>query len=73
MSFVGVHIIDDKPIRWKVENSWGDQDNKGYFIMNDNYFNEFVMSAVIKKDYLNDKQLKLLDQEPIMLDPDDPF
>ena len=41
--------------------------------MNDNYFNEFVMSAVIKKDYLNDKQLKLLDQEPIMLDPDDPF
>lgn len=73
MSFVGVHIIDDKPIRWKVENSWGDQDNKGYFIMNDNYFNEFVMSAVTKKDYLNDKQLKLLDQEPIMLDPDDPF
>lgn len=73
MSFVGVHIIDDKPIRWKVENSWGDQDNKGYFIMNDNYFNEFVMSAVIKKDYLNDKQLKLLNQEPIMLDPDDPF
>lgn len=73
MSFVGVHIIDDKPIRWKVENSWGDQDNKGYFIMNDNYFNEFVMSAVVKKDYLTDKQLKLLDQEPIMLDPDDPF
>lgn len=73
MSFVGVHIIDNKPIRWKVENSWGDQDNKGYFIMNDNYFNEFVMSAVVKKEYLTDKQLKLLDQEPITLDPDDPF
>ena len=21
MSFVGVHLVDDKPIRWKVENS----------------------------------------------------
>lgn len=73
MSFVGVHIIDDKPIRWKVENSWGDQDNKGYFTMNDNYFNEFVMSAVIKKEYLNDNQLELLTQEAIILDPDDPF
>lgn len=73
MSFVGVHIVNDKPIRWKVENSWGDQDNKGYFIMNDNFFNEFVMSAVIKKEYLNDKQLKLLDQVAIILDPDDPF
>lgn len=73
MSLVGVHLIDNKPVRWKVENSWGDKDNKGYFIMNDNYFDEFVMEIIIKKDYLTEKQLKLLDQEPIELGPDDPF
>lgn len=73
MSLVGVHLIDNKPVRWKVENSWGDKDNKGYFIMNDNYFDEFVMEIVIKKDYLTEKQLKLLDQEPIELGLEDPF
>lgn len=73
MSLVGVHLIDNKPVRWKVENSWGDKDNKGYFIMNDNYFDEFVMEIIIKKDYLTEKQLKLLDQEPIELGLEDPF
>lgn len=73
MSLVGVYLIDNKPVRWKVENSWGDKDNKGYFIMNDNYFDEFVMEIVIKKDYLTEKQLKLLDQEPIELGLEDPF
>lgn len=73
MSFVGVHIIDEKPVRWKVENSWGDKDNKGYFIMNDNYFNDFVMNAIIKKEYLTEKQLELLNQEAIIMNPDDPF
>ena len=73
MSLVGVHLIDNKPVRWKVENSWGDKDNKGYFIMNDNYFDECVMEIVIKKDYLTEKQLKLLDQEPIELGLEDPF
>ena len=73
MSLVGVHLVDNKPVRWKVENSWGDKDNKGYFIMNDNYFDEYVMEIVIKKDYLTEKQLELLNQEPIELGPEDPF
>lgn len=73
MSFVGVHIVDDKIIRWKVENSWGDKDNKGYFIMNDNYFDEFVMNAVVKKEYLTSKQLEMLNQEAINMNPNDPF
>ena len=68
-----MHIIDDKIIRWKVENSWGDKDNKGYFIMNDNYFDEFVMNAVVKKEYLTSKQLEMLNQEAINMTPNDPF
>ena len=41
--------------------------------MNDNYFDEYVMEIVIKKDYLTEKQLELLNQEPIELGPEDPF
>ena len=67
------NIVDDKIIRWKVENSWGDKDNKGYFIMNDNYFDEFVMNAVVKKEYLTSKQLEMLNQEAINMTPNDPF
>ena len=67
------NIVDDKIIRWKVENSWGDKDNKGYFIMNDNYFDEFVMNAVVKKEYLTSKQLEMLNQEAINMNPNDPF
>lgn len=72
MSMVGVHIVKNKPVRWKVENSWGDENNKGYFVMNDNYFDKFVMQGIVNKKYLNAKQLKLLDKEPIEMRADDP-
>ena len=72
MSMVGVHIDKNKPVRWKVENSWGDEKNKGYFVMNDNYFDKFVMQGIINKKYLTSKQLKVLDSEPIEIRPDDP-
>ena len=41
--------------------------------MNDNFFNEFVLSVVIDKKYLTEKQLRLLDQEPIEFGVEDPF
>jgi bleomycin hydrolase len=73
MCMVGVHLIKNKSIRWKVENSWGDNKNNGYFIMNDNYFDKFVMQGVINKKYLNAKQLKILDSSPIDIKPYDPI
>ena len=72
MSMVGVHIVKNKPIRWKVENTWSDEKNKGYFIMNDNYFDKFVMQGIINKKYLNQKQLQVLDLKPIEIKPYDP-
>ena len=72
MSMVGVHIVKNKPIRWKVENSWGDANNKGYFIMNDNYFDKFVMEGIINKKYLSQDQLAILKQTPIEMRVDDP-
>ncbi len=66
MTFTGVNLIDNKPQRWKVEDSYGDKGKpNGYYIMNDNFFDEFVLSAVINKKYLSQEQLELLKQKPI--------
>lgn len=74
MLITGVHIEDDKIIRWKIEDSYGDKAHKdGYYIMNDNFFNDFVIEVMIDKKYLSEDQLKLFAQEPIMFDVDEPF
>lgn len=74
MTFTGVNLIDDKPQRWKVEDSGGDKEKaNGYYIMNDNFFNEFVLSIVVDKKYLSKEQLELLKQEPIEFEIGEPF
>lgn len=36
MVLTGVDLVDDKPTKWKVENSWGPKvGTKGYFVMSD--------------------------------------
>ncbi len=74
MTFCGVHLVDDKPIRWKVEDSKGDKEKvNGYYVMNDNYFDEFVLNIVIDKKYLSNAQLELLEQKPIEIEIADSF
>ena len=74
MTFTGVNVVNEKPQRWKIEDSYGDKEKvNGYYIMNDNFFDEFVLSVVIDKKYLSQEQLDLLKQEPIKFDVEDPF
>ena len=74
MLITGVHIEDDHIIRWKIEDSYGDQTHKnGYFVMNDNFFDEFVLEVMIDKKYLTEEELALFKQKPILFDMDDPF
>lgn len=74
MCLTGVNIKNDKPNRWKVENSWGkDVGNDGYFIMSDSWFDTYVYQAVVNKKYLNEKELECLEKEPIVLAPWDPL
>lgn len=74
MTFTGVNLINDKPQRWKIEDSYGNKEKvNGYYIMNDNFFNEFVLSVVIDRKYLSEEQLEFLEQEPIEFEIEDPF
>lgn len=74
MVITGVNLIDDKPTRWKIENSWGDDlGHKGYFTISEEWFKYFTYQAAIKKKYLNEEELKALEGKPILLSPWDPF
>ena len=74
MLFTGVNLIDDKPTRWRVENSWGDKvGKKGFFIMTDDWFDEYMFEIAIHKKYLPKALIKLLDLPPIPLEPWDPL
>lgn len=74
MVITGVNLIDNKPTKWKIENSWGESgNNKGYYTMSEDFFYTYVYQAVINKKYLNEEELKALKEEPIELDPWDPM
>ena len=54
MLFTGVNIVDNKPISWKVLNSFGIQNNnKGYLVMDNDFFDENVFLFAMKKAYLS--------------------
>lgn len=75
MVFTGVDLDDEgNPIRWKIENSWGDRaGNKGYLVMSDEWFNEYMYQIAVDKKYLSDDQRKAWEKEPIHLKPWDPM
>lgn len=77
MVITGVDLVDGKPTKWKVENSWGDKvGHKGYFVMSDAWFDEFVYQVVINKKFLSDKLQKVVADEtdhPTVLKPWDPM
>lgn len=47
--------------------------NKGYYLMNAEWFDQFVYQAVINKKYLTEEQLKEASSEPLHLNPWDPM
>lgn len=75
MVLTGVDLDDDgKPIRWRVENSWGsDHGDKGYYTMSDEWFSEFAYQILLDRKYFSQEQSNEFDQEPVVLKPWDPM
>ena len=65
---------DGKAKKWKVENSWGyDAGQKGYLIMTDEWFREYMFRLVVNKKYVPEALLKEAAQKPVMVMPEDPL
>jgi len=74
MVLTGVNLVDDKPNRYKIENSWGtDVANKGYYVCSDTWFDRFVYQAVVNKKYLTKEQKEAMKSKVIHLNPWDPM
>ena len=77
-----IEILDDEKtqpndlqfIRYRVENSHGDDKaDRGYFVMTDDWFNEYLYEIVVDKKFLSKDVIAVLDQEPIRLKAWDPM
>jgi len=74
MLFTGVDVVKDKPRRWRVENSWGEEaGQKGFFLMNDSWFGEHVLEIAARRKYLPAELRKALELPPLELPPWDPM
>lgn len=78
MVITGVHLEDGKPIRYRVENSWSDAvGDKGYMVMSDKWFDEFVYQVVIRKEYMPAKLWNIfergVDEQTVHYPPWDPM
>ena len=75
MLFTGVDVVDGEARRWRVENSWGDKKSgiKGFFTMNDSWFDEYMFEIAAPSSYLTDEMRAALSKKPHVLSPWDPM
>lgn len=75
MVLTAVHVDEGgKPVRWRVQNSWSDTaGDEGYFVMSDEWMDEFVYQAVVDLSVVPREVRKVLEQEPRMLELWDPM
>ena len=75
MVLTGVNVdATGKPNRWRVENSWGrDYADKGFLVMSDDWFGEFMYEVAVSKRLLSPELLAALEEKPVVLPPWDPM
>lgn len=60
--------------KWMVENSWGAASgHQGHLIMTDEWFDNYMFRLCIRKEYVAQKYLDLLNQKPTLLPAWDPM
>lgn len=75
MTLTGVNLDEEeKPNRWKIENSWGkDNGDSGYYISDDSWFDEYTYELWVDKKYVDPATVKAFEEsEPDELDPFSP-
>jgi bleomycin hydrolase len=66
MVLIGVDVKNGKPVKWLVENSWGeDKGSKGRWTLYDTWFDTNVYSVIVKKKYVPEEVLKIFEQPAI--------
>jgi bleomycin hydrolase len=74
MLFTGVDVVDGTPRRWRVENSWGEENGqKGFYLMNDSWFDEYLFEIAARQSYLPAPLRAALEEDPIVLPAWDPM
>lgn len=75
MTLMAVDLNEEgKPVKWKVENSWGSSSgDAGYLLMTDEWFNEYMFRVVVNRKYCSPKILELLKKKPVRLPAWDPM
>ena len=76
MLFTGVDLNSKgEPKKWRVENSWGERNGeKGYYIMSDEWFDQYLYEIVVSKKYLESDIVDLYEkQDAQLLPPWDPM
>ncbi|MCH2153176.1 MAG: C1 family peptidase [Phycisphaerales bacterium] len=75
MLFTGVDVHPEGISRWRVENSWGEDrvGRKGFQVMNDNWFDEYVLEIAAHRNRLSPELQAACDEDPIVLAPWDPM
>lgn len=75
MTLVAVDINPEtgKPVKWLVENSWGDGPNNGHLVITDEWLDEYLFRLVVNKKYIKPQLLDITRTKPTLLPPWDPM
>jgi len=75
MTLTAVDLDENgKPLKWKVENSWGKASGvEGCVIMTNRWFNEYMFRLVVDNKYVPQQLLNEFNQTPIMVTYEDPL
>ncbi len=75
MVLTGVDLDEnDQPLKWRVENSWGEKGgDKGFMMMTDAWFDEYLYEVVVERQYVEQELLAILETTPEVLPPWDPM
>lgn len=72
--FIGVDLVGGKPVKWKLENSWGKQYGKnGLFMMSDGWFDEYVFTVLVHRKFVPKRVLDLFRKKPRIIPLGGPF